>query len=307
MSLFYTDMFGEHSKIDTAIARLKNFEEFALSMSDEGYYVCDSGGKDSSVIKQLCIEAGVKFAVYHHHTSVDHPETVYFIRREKKRFEDMGIKYEVDYSYDKDGNRITMWNLIAKKGFPTRIRRFCCEVLKEGGGDHRVIVTGVRWSESSKRKSRGIYETITDDKKEKKVLMSDNDDTRKITESCYKKQKFAINPIVDWEEEDVWEYIRLKNIPYNPLYDMGYKRVGCVGCPMNVRIKQELDENPKYKQAYKHAFDKYLETHPCISAKGPCANTDDWYNWWVTGKSATGGTQNVTMFDEESEEENDKD
>lgn len=134
MSLFYTDMFGEHSKIDTAIARLKNFEEFAMSMSDEGYYVCDSGGKDSSVIKQLCIEAGVKFAVYHHHTTVDHPETVYFIRREKKRFEDTGIKYEVDYSYDKDGNRITMWNLIAKKGLPTMIRRYCCETLKERGG-----------------------------------------------------------------------------------------------------------------------------------------------------------------------------
>ena len=299
-------MFGEHSKIDTAIARLKNFEEFALSMSDEGYYVCDSGGKDSSVIKQLCIDAGVKFAVYHQHTTVDHPETVYFVRREQQRFRDMGYKYEIDHAYDKNGKRITMWSLIANKGFPTRIRRFCCEVLKERGGWDRCIVTGVRWSESSKRKSRGIYETITDDKKDKKVLMSDNDDTRKITESCYKKQRFAINPIVDWEEEDVWEYIRLKNIPYNPLYDMGYKRVGCVGCPMNARIKQQLEANPKYAQAYKHAFDKFLETHPQINVKGSCTNTDEWYEWWTTGQAAC-DKQKITMFDEESEEENDKD
>lgn len=301
MSLFYTDMFGEHSKIDTAIMRLKNFEEYALELDPEGYYVCDSGGKDSSVIKQLCIDAGVKFGVYHNHTTVDHPETVYFVRREQQRFRDMGYKYEIDHAYDKNGNRITMWSLIQKKGFPTRSRRFCCEALKEVGGDHRVIVTGVRWSESSKRKSRGIYETITDDKKDKKVLMSDNDDTRKITESCYKKQKFAINPIVDWEEEDVWEYIRLKNIPYNPLYDMGYKRVGCVGCPMNTRIKQELEANPKYAQAYKHAFDKFLETHPQIGVKGPCTNTDEWYEWWTTGQAAY-DKQKITMFDEEDDE-----
>lgn len=113
--------------------RLRNFEQAALDLSDEGYFVCDSGGKDSSVIKQLCIEAGVKFAVYHHHTTVDHPETVYFVRREQQRFRDMGYKYEIDHAYDKNGKRITMWSLIANKGFPTRIRRFCCESLKEGG------------------------------------------------------------------------------------------------------------------------------------------------------------------------------
>lgn len=133
MSLIYNDMFGEHSKIDTAIMRLKNFEEYALELDPEGYYVCDSGGKDSSVIKQLCIEAGVKFAVYHHHTTVDHPETVYFVRREQQRFRDMGYKYEITYPHDKDGKRITMWDLIESKGFPTRLKRFCCEILKEGG------------------------------------------------------------------------------------------------------------------------------------------------------------------------------
>ena len=106
MSLEYIDIDGVHSKVDIAIERLKTFENAAIRIDPEGYYVCDSGGKDSSVIKQLCLDAGVKFALYHHHTSVDHPETFYFVRREKKRFEDMGIKYEITHNYDNDGNNL---------------------------------------------------------------------------------------------------------------------------------------------------------------------------------------------------------
>lgn len=286
--------------------RLRNFEQAALDLSDEGYFVCDSGGKDSSVIKQLCIEAGVKFAVYHHHTTVDHPETVYFVRREQQRFRDMGYKYEIDHAYDKNGKRITMWSLIANKGFPTRIRRFCCESLKEGGENGRVKVFGVRWAESTRRQKRGIYETISKDSKNVKILMSDNADTRQLTETCFKNKTLAINPIIDWEDEDVWEYIKLRNIPYNPLYDMGYKRVGCVGCPMNVNIAQELEQNPKYAQAYKHAFKRYFDARPDLREKWGMKTVDEWYEWWVSGKSARPGN-NLTMFDEESEEENDKD
>lgn len=268
MSLVYNDMFGEHSKIDTAIQRLKDFEKWALRSDPEGYYVTDSGGKDSTVIKQLCIEAGVKFGVYHHHTTVDHPETVYFVRREQKRFRDMGYNYTVDYSYDKNGKRITMWNLIEKKGYPTRIRRYCCEALKERGGADRVVVTGVRWAESAKRKnSRGIYETVTRNVEEKVILGNDNDDKRKIVEHCLKNLKTVVNPIIDWEDEDVWEYIRLRNLPYNPLYDMGWKRVGCVGCPMNTQQQQQLDASPKIKQAYIHAMQRYLDTHEAVREK----------------------------------------
>ena len=134
MSLIWTDMFGEHSKIDIAIQRLRDFEKYALRSDPEGYYVADSGGKDSSVIKQLCIEAGVKFGVHHNHTSTDHPETVYFVRREQKRFREMGYNYTIEYATDKDGNRVTMWDLIKKWGYPTQRARFCCQVLKERGG-----------------------------------------------------------------------------------------------------------------------------------------------------------------------------
>lgn len=301
MSLIWTDMFGEHSKIDIAIQRLKDYEDQALKYDPEGYYVTDSGGKDSAVIKQLCIDAGVKFGVYHHHTSVDHPETFYFVRREKKRFEDMGYHYEITHNYDKDGKRVTMWSLIAQRGFPSRIRRFCCQQLKEGGGEGRVVVTGVRRAESTKRQSRGIAEVITKNQKDKIVLNNDNDDKRQILEHCIMRHKIVVNPIIDWEDEDVWEYIRMKNLPYNPLYDMGFKRVGCVGCPMSTHMGEELEKLPKYKNLYIYFMDRFLKSHP-QSAKG--ATAQEWYDWWVSnGKMKFAGSDDISMFDEVDDDE----
>ena len=40
-----------------------------------------------------------------------------------------------------------------------------------------------------------------------------------------------INPILDWTSEEIWDYIHAYNLPYNPLYDKGLKRVGCWCCP----------------------------------------------------------------------------
>lgn len=116
-----------------AIQRLKTFEPH-----DEPYYLCYSGGKDSDVIRILADLAGVKHDIVNNHTTVDAPETVRYIRSIPK----------IQISYPK----LTMWDLIVKKGMPpTRLMRYCCEELKERGGQYRVKITGVRWAESIKR------------------------------------------------------------------------------------------------------------------------------------------------------------
>jgi 3'-phosphoadenosine 5'-phosphosulfate sulfotransferase (PAPS reductase)/FAD synthetase len=73
------------NKVELAIERIKSFEPMALMNDMLGYYVCVSGGKDSSAIQELCIMAGVRCEFVHNHTSVDHPETVRFVRSEKAR------------------------------------------------------------------------------------------------------------------------------------------------------------------------------------------------------------------------------
>lgn len=120
--------------------------EFLRAMErPEGYYLAFSGGKDSCVIKHLADKAGVKYRAVYRVTSVDPPELVAFI---KKHHPDV----EREIPRDKDGKPITMWNLIPKKGIlPTRLARYCCEKLKESGGDGYMTITGVRWAESVNR------------------------------------------------------------------------------------------------------------------------------------------------------------
>lgn len=149
--------FNGLDKVDKAIMRLQTYEP------EEGYYLCFSGGKDSCVIKALADMAGVKYDAHYSVTSVDPPELVYFI---KDKYPDV----EFEYTRDKDGNRVTMWNLIPKKKMPpTRIARYCCAQLKETGGKGRLKITGVRWAESARRK-RSHSEVTFMDKKAKTII-----------------------------------------------------------------------------------------------------------------------------------------
>lgn len=143
-------------KVKMSIERLKAFEP------EEGYYLAFSGGKDSVVCKALLEEAGCKYDATYRVTSVDPPELVRFI---KEKHPD--VTREVP-RYD-NGKPITMWNLIPKKLMPpTRLVRYCCQYLKESGGDGRKTVTGVRWAESSNRKQNQGAVTIL--KKNKQII-----------------------------------------------------------------------------------------------------------------------------------------
>lgn len=129
---------------------------------------------------------------------------------------------------------MSMWTLIPQKLMPpTRLVRYCCDVLKENTGKNRFIATGVRWAESTNRKkNRGTMEFSHRDKGKRIILMGDNDEKRQLFETCNLKGKMTVNPIVDWSDDDVWDYTHSEHLPVNPLYCEGQKRVGCIGCPM---------------------------------------------------------------------------
>lgn len=154
-------------------------------------------------------------------------------------------------------------------------------------GANRFITTGVRWAESSSRKnSRGIYERSHADKEKRIILNNDNDDKRMLFENCRLKGKRVVNPIVDWTDDDVWEFIGDSKIPMNPLYDEGWCRVGCVGCPMASKTRElEFLRWPKYKSLYLQAFDKMIDarTHAGKDGWVRKAGTTaiDVFNWWM--------------------------
>lgn len=278
-----------------AIERLQTASEMSLAHYGLPLVVTTSGGKDSSVCVELARRAGIPFEVQHNHTSVDAPETVRFVRSEFKRLEDMGIKCTINYPTYK-GERVTMWSLIPQKMIPpTRLVRYCCSVLKEGGGAGRFITTGVRWAESAKRKKkRGIYEVLTPSIENKVILNNDNDENRMLFENCALKGKRVLNPIVDWQDEDVWDFLDDSKIPLNSLYQEGFCRIGCVGCPVGNKKSREAEFKrwPRYKDMYMRSFDKLLKVR---EARGKIDNNwrlgtraIDVFNWWMEYDIAPG-------------------
>ena len=235
------DLWGK-TCIDRAIAALKMYEP------PEGYFLAFSGGKDSITIKQLAIEAGVKFEAHYNWTTCDPPEVMQFVRR-----------YHPDVRVDRP--RKTMWELIAQRGFPIRTKRYCCAELKERSGTGRMVVTGVRAAESPRRAERarrmGGY-----------------------TEVCERdpSQRF-VHPVIDWSDEQVWSFIHHRGLPYPSLYDEGFKRLGCVICPMADVTDQVLQRWPKLWAAAYRAGKRFWETHERCKLKFPAPEA--YWHWWI--------------------------
>jgi phosphoadenosine phosphosulfate reductase len=266
--------------------RIKEFEKMALMNDMAGYYVCISGGKDSSVIQELCIMAGVRCEFVHNHTSVDHPETVRFVKSEKARLESTGHIFRIEIPRFRDGRQKTMWNGIVTKGLPLRSQRWCCERLKEFGGDDRYCITGVRWAESSRRaKSRDVHEITGETKRDHIIFNDDNDMKRKLTEMCLQRRRFVLNPIIDWTDTDVWDFLNERGVPVNPLYSQGWMRVGCIGCPMSGKGRKELDQFPKYKAAYFRAAQRHIEHRRAagLPEKDIMQTPEKYFEWWLDG------------------------
>lgn len=307
-------------KIRASVERLKAFEP------EEGYYLAFSGGKDSVVCKALMDMAGVKYHAKYRVTSVDPPELVRFIREKHP-------DVQMEIPHYRDGSPISMWNLIPRKMMPpTRVARYCCQYLKEDAGDGYMTVTGVRWAESVNRaKNQGLVtvmgkknDTELEDVGFRKsnrggyILTNDNEDARRMLESCYKRKKTVLNIIIDWEDRDVWNFIRGDGIPYCSLYDEGLHRLGCIGCPMAGTNDREngFARWPKYRGMYLRAFDRMLKLRIERNKKDPDRSVwrvggvdlqeptaQDVFNWWMEYPVLPG---QMTFDDFELEDDDDE-
>ena len=270
-------------KLDAAIARLQEAARMSQQIYEKPLMITYSGGKDSDVLLNLAIKAKIPMEVVHSHTTVDMPETVRHVRDVFHQLENQGISCTVHMPTYK-GEPVTMWTLIPQKRMPpTRLARYCCDILKENTGKGRFIATGVRWAESVNRKNRGTFEVLHKKKEKRLILQSDNDESRRLFETCRLKAKRTCNPIIDWTDTDIWDYIRDNQIRTNMLY-CHFNRIGCIGCPMAGRHGREKEFRlyPTYQRAYIRAFDRMLEEG---IRNGLCydkwQNGEDVFHWWM--------------------------
>lgn len=295
-------------KIEDSYDILRLASEMSKTYYQKPLVLTYSGGKDSDVLLQLAIEClnPEDFEVLNSHTSVDAPETVWYIRDKFKELNAMGIKASVQIPRYKDGRQKTIWNLIDSHSMPpTRLARYCCDELKETSTPNRFIALGVRESESTNRRGRDVFaiktsskktghfydldhvkDVFTDAERERERVGAEPNDYSvydcKFIENAKKKKDLMCNPIYKWLDSDVWDFIHDRQMKYNPLYDMGYLRVGCVGCPMSTRKRQELNRYPKYKLNYIKAFDRMLKNNKGKKTQArKWENAEDVYRWWI--------------------------
>lgn len=270
---------------------------------DNGFYLAFSGGKDSQALYHIAQLAQVPFKAHMMLTSVDPHEVILFIKRQ---YPDVVLHKPKD----------SIYNLAVKKKFllPSRIIRWCCAELKEVGGAGTVCLTGIRKQESVKRSKRQevevsnrsfagdfeafekwSYETIS---KKLKTLNQDQFAQHKSSEvQCINgKDKIIVNPMLDWTEHDVWEFLnKVVKVPHCELYDQGWKRIGCICCPMsNQKTKiAEMERWPHVKRNWIKAIkrirqDKDIKNMLTLNDFGD--GTEDEicesvFNWWISGKS----------------------
>lgn len=136
-------------------------------------------------------------------------------------------------------------------------------------------------------KEPGIYEASPPDKEKRIILNNDNDDRRRLFETCTLKAKRTCNPIIDWTDGEVWDYIESEKLQINPLYQCGFSRVGCIGCPMagTARRQREFALYPTYQAAYIRAFERMIEERirrGKVDGSWRIGTTGlDVFHWWM--------------------------
>lgn len=321
-------------KIEEAYRVLKLAAEISKTYYVKPLIITYSGGKDSDVLLQLAKEClrPDEFEVLNSHTTVDAPETVYHIREVFKDLENDGIKTTIKMPKYK-GKLTNMWNLIVeKKTPPTRVMRYCCQILKESSTPNRIVATGVRADESIGRQGRDAFGIRGATKSKDRFWGTDhvaevfhealeaaevsgkNKNDADVSDCMFitgaKKNKDIItNPIYTWSYGDIWNFIRDRQINVCALYNRGYERVGCVGCPLagKKERKKEFFDYPKYKDAYIKAFDRMIERRKRDGLKSGLRweTGEEVFLWWIEDENVPG---QINIFDwmKDKDQENEK-
>lgn len=266
-------------KLAHSIELLRRSEKLALRYDpDDGFFLAFSGGKDSQALYHVAQLSGVRFKAHFSPTTVDPPALIRFIRRQYPEVQFERVEKSI---FDR---------AIERGILPTQRIRWCCADFKERAGAGKVTLIGIRHSESARRSKRNEVEVSGKKfsgeleefygwseerirKKMPKNLNVDEFSEAKETEvRCIGgKDKILISPIIDWTEDDVWEFLNeVLRVPHCELYDKGWKRIGCIMCPMSgvAQKKRELE-------TYPHVYHRWIETIKAIRNGGGYARPNE--------------------------------
>jgi len=227
------------------------------------YRVAYSGGKDSCVILDLVKRSGLPFYAVYRFVPIDPPELRKFIFEQAK---DQSNHLSIQMP-----SRSLISEARQRGIMPLRNKRWCCQMLKETTMNGETVVTGIRRVESSKRSKR------------------------QMVEPCRNVDAWFVHPILDWEHSHVWDYIRERNLQYCHLYDEGWKRLGCVLCPMNRDVQRHMARWPQIARIWKAINDAVWQTRQTRIFD----TSEKQWAWWLNRDASADPDESCPLFDGE--------
>lgn len=226
--------------------------------------VAYSGGKDSCVLLDVVKRSGVPFHAVYRYCVLDPKELRAFIRLQMK---DPANRLSIAWPEK------SLVQIARERGvMPIRNRRWCCEVIKEKRNNDPLVVTGIRWAESARRRRR------------------------RQMESCDRVGGFMLHPIIAWRNEDVWSYIHERGLPYCSLYAEGYKRLGCVLCPMTRNTEQQIQRFPWAVKIWRAISRACYETRLTRGHQTFKSEQEQW-EWWLNRDAKVRTDDDCPLFD----------
>lgn len=224
-----------------AIERIQKFEKIAKAMGFE-VILGFSGGKDSQVCYDLCKRSGITFKACFNHC-FESQTTLKFI---KENYPEVEWRRSVNVGFI-ENIRVNHGGLL-----PTVTMSYCCADYKHNPKNvEKCSIVGVRRAESVKRKNRTAFEI------KNKTLLKKN---KSLIDSYFEERCqstgassiIQLKPIIDWSDNEVWDYIKRYKLPVNPEYKTS-NRVGCIVCP-----KASFTSNSIFLLKYTKLIDAFI-------------------------------------------------
>ncbi len=197
---------------------------------------------EDMVLTDLILRAKLPIGIFSLETGRLHTETLGMLDRIKETYNVEVTLYKPEPAavdaYVQQNGLNAFYDSVEMRKECCRIRKV--EPLNRALAGNKAWVTGQRRAQSSTRAELAVQE---------------NDEAHGMT-------KF--NPLADWSEDDVWNYLRSNKVPYNPLHDKGYPSIGCEPCTraiqpgVDVRAGRWWWENPESKECGLHMVDGKL-------------------------------------------------
>ncbi|TLP39162.1 phosphoadenylyl-sulfate reductase [Arcobacter arenosus] len=220
-----------------ARAEASEILEYFINEYKDKTALSSSLGAEDQVLTDLMLKIDKNANIFTLDTGRLHPETYDVMDATNLKY---GVKINVFFPLNDDVQELYSTQGINGHFESIENRKRCCgirkiEPLKRALKPLKVWITGLRATQSVTRVDMPVVE------------WDENFEVIKV------------NPLINWSEEDVWDYIKANNVPYNKLHDQGFPSIGCAPCTRAIKPGEDIRagrwwwENPEHKECGLHA------------------------------------------------------